>query len=512
MAVELSSPSLRPAAVIPDADTELCPATDAFVLRAQQPVSSPRVTVRFSEYRTTVRIRLPVTRAAHITAENGFIGWRALPIDNLDLATVSVNDRLRVELHESPITENGVLLSRLVGVGEVAAGSTLEELPSLNVFEIDLHRWRDSLGMAAQGTIQVRGRKRWIDLARLQERSPDAPHVPSPLTLVSNPRNELIQELETILETGSLEDIVQLATQYYEKAHLSDSSPIDRELISLAAARALILTASTPKHLQQGIDFLSEFFDRQDLGEVRLLHQTANLRLVNRSPDSSKSMSRDAIYQLEQELPNSPRKRLLLAECHYHLARDTRLSAIACWWTCIGLSDSYLKLLSTGHDSPDRCEAMLLGELGRLMLGSEPSTSTEKIQASEFALLAPWINAVRFAGAYVRNILPKPPRPSPITTAVMAAPAPAILRHEDEQLLRLVLAQAGRYDSAPELWKAIENWTPERFFAIRLLRARQAVLEGKMELAQQEYSRLLQESLVRGPDFFLEIIANERPA
>jgi hypothetical protein len=516
MAVELTSAKLRRDSVIPDADTEVCSETDAaIVLRAREPVSSPAVTVRLSEYLATVRIRVPVTRASLITARNGFTGWRLLPIDALDFAEVSVHDRVRVELHEPPFTEDGQLLCRLVGVGEVAAGSSLEELAGLNVFEVDLHRWRDSLGMAAQGTVQVRGRKLWIDLAGLKVLKVlpvAAQHPVSQPVLVLNPRNQIIQELETALESGSLDDVVRLARKCFATARLPGSSPIDRELLSLAAGRALILTAAGPEHFEQGIDFLSDLFNRQDLSEVQLLREIADLRLNSRSPDRILPISRDAIYRLQKALPDSPRKQLLIAEGHYHLARDTQLSASGCWRTCIELSDSYLNCPSTGHDSPERCEARLLRELGRLMLGLETSSRTEKDPASDTAAMAPWIDAVRFASTYIRNILPKRSKLPPTARAVTAAPAPGILRGEDEHLLRLVLAQAGRYDSATEYWKEIESWTPERFFAIRLLRARQAVLDGKTDFARDEYSRLLEETLVKGPNFFLDIIAAERPA
>src|SRR5262249_24819304 len=61
-------------------------------------------------------------------------------------------------------------------------------------------------------------------------------------------------------------------------------------------------------------------------------------------------------------------------------------------------------------------------------------------------------------------------------------------------------------------WERIKNWPPERFFAIRLLRARQAALEGRTTEARQEYDRLLQEAMTKGQDFFLDIVAAERPA
>ena len=90
--------------------------------------------------------------------------------------------------------------------------------------------------------------------------------------------------------------------------------------------------------------------------------------------------------------------------------------------------------------------------------------------------------------------------------------APTILRPEDENLLRFVVAQACRLKEASEQAKAIRAWRPEGFFAIRLLLARQALLEGRQDEARNEYDALLQQAIANGPDYFLEIVAAERPA
>jgi hypothetical protein len=86
-----------------------------------------------------------------------------------------------------------------------------------------------------------------------------------------------------------------------------------------------------------------------------------------------------------------------------------------------------------------------------------------------------------------------------------------VLRLEDEDLLRLIVLQAAGQESASQLWERIKNWPPERFFAIRLLRARQAALEGRTNEAREEYNRLLEETTTKGKNFLLDIVAGERP-
>jgi uncharacterized membrane-anchored protein len=75
-----------------------------------------------------------------------------------------------------------------------------------------------------------------------------------------------------------------------------------------------------------------------------------------------------------------------------------------------------------------------------------------------------------------------------------------------------VVAQACRLKEASELARALQPWGPDKFFAIRLLEARQALLEGRRVEARETYDALLQQAIAKGPDYFLELVAAERPA
>ena len=57
---------------------------------------------------------------------------------------------------------------------------------------------------------------------------------------------------------------------------------------------------------------------------------------------------------------------------------------------------------------------------------------------------------------------------------------------------------------------ALAGWNREQFFAIHLLRARQARLQGDDLAAEEEYNRVLEEAMARGPNFLLDVEAGER--
>lgn len=512
-AVELAvsgSPSLK---VVPEGDTEVGPGAGGVVLRAKQPVNSPGVTARLPQYRATLRVRVPTTRAGLIAPDRGFTGWQTLPINGLDLAKVGVHDKLRVELHEPPCTEDGQLLCRLLGGCEVAAGSPLREQSALNAFEIDLHRWRDTLGLSAQGVVQVRGRNQWVELTRLKELPPEAATTPpAPTVAVSGDRGRLVLKLEASLNQADSAGVIRLAGECLDRAGRPSATAIDRELLPLAAARALILVAVSAEPLQQARDCLVGLAGRDDLGEARLLRETALLRLSCRS-EGGELMSRERISRMEHGLAECPRKLLLLAECHYHMARDSRCEPEACWRSCAELSDRYLASRAAGRDLPERGEAMLMREVSRLMLGLEPAAGSGAGEGpAPWGVVGPWAAAARLAAGYVRGVRTRERKASAHGRELDRSPAPQVLRPEDEDLLRLVVAQAAGQKTASRLWERIKDWPPQRFFAIRLLRARQAVLEGRTTEARQEYDRLLQEAMTKGQDFFLDIVAAERPA
>src|SRR5262249_23529188 len=95
---------------------------------------------------------------------------------------------------------------------------------------------------------------------------------------------------------------------------------------------------------------------------------------------------------------------------------------------------------------------------------------------------------------------------------IRSTAAPSVLRPEDENLLRFVVAQACRLKEASELARVLRPWRTETFFAIRLLEARQALLDGHQDEARNKYDALLKQAIAKGPDYFLEVVAAERPA
>ena len=207
MAVEIADCARIVATMTAEPDTQIVTAGSSVILRASQPVTSPGVTVRLEEYQLTFRLRVPSTRACLITPVSGFSSWQSLPVEDLELSSVGVHDRLRVELHEPPLTEVGRLFCRIVGGGEVAAGEELEARGPVCAFQVELHRWRDSLGFLAEGTIQLRGQRRWIDLAKLRNRTITA--MPAPTDL--SPRGHLLQTLDASLADGDEKEVARLA-------------------------------------------------------------------------------------------------------------------------------------------------------------------------------------------------------------------------------------------------------------------------------------------------------------
>lgn len=514
MAVELGSPDGVLPEVLPNEDTEASLSANAVVLCARQPVHTPGVTARLPQYWATVRLRVPTTRVAFISKDKGFSEWQSLPIDALDLAKVGIKDFLRVELTDSPYTEAGRLLCRLVGRGEVAAGDRLLNRPGLNVFEIELHRWRDTLGLSATGVVQVRGHRNWIDLARLRAPSTDAVPPPAAAVPPTSVRSRLLQQLDLALNQAAWGDAQRLVCRCLDLTRQPDATAVDRELLPIAAARALTLVAVDPEPLQLAWNCLTEVAEREDLPEARLLRETLALRLHCRSGGYA-PMSRDGMLQIEHRLPDSPRKQLLLSECYYHLARGSRWECDAYWQACLELSVCFLSSTSTADDVPERREARLLRELAHLMLAREPVLRPGDEDAAPLSdsLFEPWISAAREAARYTHNLWrPGRQRISARARQACHASIPQVLRPEDENLLCLIIAQAEHRESAVELWKRVKDWPSERFFGIRLLSARQAVLEGRLDDARCEYGLLLEEALERGQYFFLDIVAGERPA
>jgi hypothetical protein len=509
LAVEIKGCGQMVGSMTSEADTEIVRTGACVILRACQPVSSPGVTARLAEIQLTLRLRVPSGRACLITPERGFSGWRRLPVEDLDLSSVGVQDRLRVELHEPPITEAGRLFCRIVGGGEVAAGEALQALGPVHAFEVELHRWRDSLGFLAEGTIQLRGQRHWIDLARLRNRTATA--MPAPTAL--GRRGQLLQTLDASLSDGDEKEAVRLASECLEVAGRPQGNVVDQELLPIAAARALIAGAGEKKALQRAADCLAGLAERTDLPDARLLRETAVLRLAGRVP-THEPMSRERLQHFEEQLPECSRKAFFLAECYYQFARDAHGVVEACWRSCLEFANFSLDGLSAATAVPEREEAELLRELARLMLGLEPSAGLSGPPAASepSGRRHAWREAARFASVYVRTPITRPVTVPRAAKGIRSTAAPSVLRLEDENLLRFVVAQACRLKEASELARVLRPWGTETFFAIRLLEARQALLDGHQDEARNKYGALLQQAIANGPDYFLELVAAERPA
>lgn len=509
LAVEIKGGGQLVGPMTAEADTGIVNTGASVIVRACQPVSSPGVAVRLEEHQLTLRLRVPSARACLITPDRGFSGWQPLPVEALDLSSVGVQDRLRVELHEPPITEAGQLFCRIVGGGEVVAGEELQALGPVHAFEVELHRWRDSLGFLAEGTIQLRGHRHWIDLAKLKNRS--VSQTPAPTAL--SPRGQLLQTVDASLAAADEQKAARLAGECLELARSSKGNVVDRELLPIAAARALIAGASEKGALQRAAECLVGLADRPDLPEARALRETAVLRLAAREP-THEPMSRDRLQQFEEQLPECGRKALFLAECYYQFARDAHGVVDGCWRSCLEYADSCLNSLPTATAVPEREEAELLRELARLMLGKERSAglngppSASEPRGRSHA----WREAARFASVYIRTPITRSVTVPLAAKEIRSTPAPSVLRFEDENLLRFVVAQACRLKEASALALDLQLWRPEKFFAIRLLEARQALFDGHRDEARKRYDSLLQQAIVKGPDYFLELVAAERPA
>jgi hypothetical protein len=509
LAVEIKGCGQAVGPMTAEAGTAIVSTGASVILRACQPVSSPGVAVRLEEHQLTLRLRVPSARACLITPNRGFSGWQPLPVESLDLSSVAVQDRLRVELHQPPITEAGRLYCRVVGGGEVAAGQALQALGPVHAFEVELHRWRDSLGFLAEGTIQLRGHRHWIDLARLRNRTVS----PMPAPTALGPRGQLLQDLDASLTDGDEQEAARLAGECLDLAGSYQGSVVDQELLPIAAARALIAGAAEKAALQRAADCLVSLADRPDLPDARLLRETAVLRLAARVP-THEPMSRERVQQFEERLPECGRKALFLAECYYQFAHDAHGVVDGCWRSCLDNANSCLDGLPAATAGPEREEAELLRELARLMLGQEPSAGLHRPpSASEpRGRSHAWREAARFASVYIRTPITRPVTVPRAARDLRSTPAPSVLRLEDENLLRFVVAHACRLKEASELARAIRPWRPEKFFAILLLEARQALLEGHEAEAREKYDTLLQQAIAKGPNYFLELVAAERPA
>ncbi|HEY1376243.1 MAG TPA: hypothetical protein VGF55_05590, partial [Gemmataceae bacterium] len=341
-AVQITSNPALLADLVAGPETELAPAAadDAglatLVLRSTAPYVSPAVTARAKPGGWEIRARVAVSRGCLLTARDGFGGWMPLPLPEIDLGQVGLDDRLRVEFHEPPVTEGGRLVSRLPGRGELLVGEPLDPAADPRAFQIDLHRWRDGFGIGTGGGVQIRGPRGWTDVAALA--GAEGPSPPPPEPQPETWWQELSVGLDGAVRQGEGQSVPPLIGRCLEACDDANVPPCAADLLPLAAARAALANRPPTEWppVRHSLDRLTE---RDDLPEAKLLAATMELRSGHRAGDD---LGWSRTEELRDELPNTPGAAVVLAECWYNLARATIGSADGCWWSCSDLSDRYI--------------------------------------------------------------------------------------------------------------------------------------------------------------------------
>ena len=444
--------------------------------------SRPRWPASCRNTESTFWCAVPVSRAALVREEEGFAGWQAPPLP-LSIPDVKLGDTLRVELHEEPALERGLLLCWLVGGGEVAAG---EAAGQPRTFVVPLHRWRDALG-GASGLIQVRAPMAgspWSN-SKANRGRPRLPYRRSrrPMTGAACYMNWSKPWLARIPPGWA--SLPRSARAMSKAAH---ASAVDRERLPLAAARAWIALGDLPRAEQ----CLEGLLGRADLPEALLLQTCCDLR-GGRCCDPVDLMDR---MDLLKPLPLGALTALIQAETQYHHARALCLDATGTWETIEQLTSQEV----LGTTGPDLLDAWLLRAVALIMrsrltqIGPPPRPG--------------WAAALAFVTDWLRHPL------SPSRRGPPPAPdSPALVLHpRDRAWIHAALALAeGDAHAAERGLDDIRDWTGETFFLVGLLRARLARLQRRLDAARSEYNAL--RPLVDRPErgFLLSVVVAERP-
>jgi len=281
------------------------------------------------------------------------------------------------------------------------------------------------------------------------------------------------------------------------------ATAVDRELLWLAVARALAAGAAGPDELPAAERALSELGDRPDLPEAEILRRALGLRLATRSGGGGR-LSADEVEHLCHGLPNLPQALLFRAECWYHFARHASGPAEGAWQTCLDLSGG---CLTKGGLRPwERGTALLLRAVARLMLALEPDCPPAETAAT--TANDSWLAGLRLVAQSVRT--PRYRTPTPDLPRLPDEDI-SVLCPGDAALVRIAVAHAAGRPARETEFVTLSGWGREQFFAISLLRARQAGLLGHDPEASDGYNLLFQEARAGGPDFLLDVEAGERP-
>ena len=475
------------------------------ILSAVTPLTQPVVIARFSKKAGELQIRIPVSRGALLTPQEALANWQPLPIDDLELRSIGLEDRLRIELHETPLLDIGRILFRFSSGVDVWAGEPFRREQQANVFEVELHRLRDAFGIGIAGVIQVRTESRWIEVARLRGQPREVRtsiHLPPP-------RHQLLEDLERAVAEGNEKAAENAVATCFRRRRDEGASVIEAELLPIVAARTVLGMATRREQLEVAAAAITDLATRTDLPEAKSLCQLLRLRCLSLLA-SEETWCHDVNQRIQNEVLDCSEKNLLQGECYYHYARSLRTPADACWRSCSFHLEQYLASSAGRGFQSHYSDAILLAELARVMQCQVPKR-IEPYGSDDLPICPrhqPWIEAVRLLGKMVRS--PSSGR----ETIPMATPLPEtfpqVIRQEDVTLLRIAVSQAQDGELARQLLSRLQDWTPDQFCAIGLLRARQARADGRVGVAFAEYDRLFVQAKAAGPDELLDIVVAER--
>ena len=219
-----------------------------------------------------------------------------------------------VELHLKPPTEDGRLVTRSPGNGELFVGVSCDEGGRAHLFEIELHRWRDGFGPQANGPLQVRGESGWIDLAYVcpGPAPPPLPPPPPPWW------RQWIDELNQAVASGDSTAVELLARRCLDRSAWPLQSVVAADLLAPAVACATLAILSAPEAYSAprgpGPPGRSS-----DLPDAQILDLILAFRSAL-SPRDDGRWTPNNLGRLTAEIPKERGRDLLLAEAYYRYA------------------------------------------------------------------------------------------------------------------------------------------------------------------------------------------------
>ncbi len=442
-----------------------------FLLRSTAPETSPGVVARHSDG-WEVRARLAVTRGCLI-GPDGFGGWQPLPVRGVDLRAVGLNHLLRLEFVTPPATSDGRLVTRHSSGVQIFYGHGVGDPP--RVFEVELHRWRDSFGDCG-GRVQAFVGGRWADVAIL-EGEPAPPPPPPP---EQSPVEVLLGQLNAAAAAERpVAGLVEHCLTLFAATPWADPLPLTAGRVCLAAGTPL------PDGLVAAVTQLAA------RGDVLAAVPLAELLGVR----SGGVWDFARVEQVRDRLNEHPDSWGVNAECWYRYARANPNRPTHRSQQVEDAGDLLRRHLRAGPVGVAYSEGVLLRELIDLLRGELPSDSTlEGVWPSHRR----WAEVIRTAGRFVRTPLPQwTPRPVP-----SLGPPPAVLHEDDVALVRAVLELAAG-DRCGADWESVRHRGRGFYTALPLLVARFTRVHADFLAAWQATQQ-------DGPEWMTEVILAER--